>query len=251
MLKEAKAGAPGRTRTCNQRIRSPVLYPIELQAHNVLLVYPKKRSLKSKNRFLSKKRTNLLTLTSCTVSIICKNLKDRLTSLMIMSQSRLLDAIKDIALFALLIFLLSVTIQRLKKFVSLHGKSMIHELDTTFFNQIKEAQRQAGLIAQFIAPTATEQETRRMQQITRLVQEIERKYTRNAPTLALLGPIGTTSIVVKEQQLKRQLNQALFNMRNLLRVALDEQPDGLPKEGYPSIESLIDGNKKLIKTIQT
>jgi hypothetical protein len=128
---------------------------------------------------------------------------------------------------------------------------MIHELDTTFFNQIKEAQRQAGLIAQFIEPTANEQEVRRMQQITRLVQAVERKYTRNAPTLALLGPIGTTSIVVKEQRLKRELNQALFNMRNLLRVALNEQPEAMPKEGYPSIESLIDENKKMLKTIQT
>lgn len=167
-----------------------------------------------------------------------------------MSQSRLLDAIKDIVLFALLIFLVSVTVQRLKKFISLHEKSMIHELDTTFFNQIKEAQRQAGLIAQFIEPTANEQETRRMQQITRLVQEIERKYTRNAPSLALLGPIGTASIVTKEERLKRQLNQALFNMRNLLRVALDEQPTAIPKEGYPSIESLIDENKKLLKRLQ-
>src|SRR5581483_9576032 len=29
----AKAGAPGRTRTYNLRIRNPELYPIELQAH--------------------------------------------------------------------------------------------------------------------------------------------------------------------------------------------------------------------------
>ena len=29
----AKAGAPGRTRTCDPRLRRPVLYPPELRAH--------------------------------------------------------------------------------------------------------------------------------------------------------------------------------------------------------------------------
>ncbi len=29
-------GAPGRTRTCNRRIRSPVLYPVELRARDAV-----------------------------------------------------------------------------------------------------------------------------------------------------------------------------------------------------------------------
>lgn len=35
-----KTGAPGRDRTYNQRIRNPVLYPIELQAHYKLKIQP-------------------------------------------------------------------------------------------------------------------------------------------------------------------------------------------------------------------
>lgn len=33
IARRASVGAPGRVRTCNLRIRSPALYPIELQAH--------------------------------------------------------------------------------------------------------------------------------------------------------------------------------------------------------------------------
>jgi hypothetical protein len=32
-LDEGKPGAPGRTRTCNPRLRRPMLYPVELRAH--------------------------------------------------------------------------------------------------------------------------------------------------------------------------------------------------------------------------
>ena len=35
----AKAGAPGRDRTYNLRIRSPSLYPIELRAHGLKISY--------------------------------------------------------------------------------------------------------------------------------------------------------------------------------------------------------------------
>src|SRR5690606_36280444 len=31
------AGAPGRTRTCNHRLRRPVLYPVELRAHSRMI----------------------------------------------------------------------------------------------------------------------------------------------------------------------------------------------------------------------
>ncbi len=33
MLWIVEDGAPGRTRTCNLRLRRPLLYPVELQAH--------------------------------------------------------------------------------------------------------------------------------------------------------------------------------------------------------------------------
>src|SRR5262249_35477500 len=36
------AGAPGRSRTCDPRIRSPMLYPTELQAHQVVTIHQRR-----------------------------------------------------------------------------------------------------------------------------------------------------------------------------------------------------------------
>ena len=40
LARPAKAGAPGRTRTCDLRIRSPALYPTELRAHESPSYHP-------------------------------------------------------------------------------------------------------------------------------------------------------------------------------------------------------------------
>lgn len=39
---DAKDGAPGRARTYNLRIRSPTLYPIELQAQHISTIFTRK-----------------------------------------------------------------------------------------------------------------------------------------------------------------------------------------------------------------
>ena len=45
--RQSKAGAPGRTRTCDLRIRSPALYPTELRAHEKASYHPSVRSARS------------------------------------------------------------------------------------------------------------------------------------------------------------------------------------------------------------
>ena len=44
-LKLSTGGAPGRNRTCNRRLRRPVLYPVELRAPYKTMVYSAKRNL--------------------------------------------------------------------------------------------------------------------------------------------------------------------------------------------------------------
>ena len=53
--KTHKSGAPGRTRTCNLLVRSQMLYPIELQVHNLFDVMQYNTTLSECKSFFVKK----------------------------------------------------------------------------------------------------------------------------------------------------------------------------------------------------
>ena len=73
------------------------------------------------------------------------------------------------------------------------------------------------------------------------IQNIKKQVTKNSPALALLGPIGTASIVLKEQQLEEKLLQAINTTGNILSTFVTyktEQPIS-----YVHVQSITEGLK--------
>ena len=116
--------------------------------------------------------------------------------------------IKDIIILLALIFLLSLLFKRVNKYIAIHKESIIHELDTSFFDLIKTMQRHAGIAYQAIHHDLVAENPslkRTIKTIQESLESIEQKYIHNPAGLALLGPIGSAAIVLKEQQLQDQL----------------------------------------------
>src|SRR5580693_4337512 len=102
---------------------------------------------------------------------------------------KLLAAIRDIALFCILLALIQIALNDTKSYILEHRESMIHELDRTFIDQLYTAQRQVHILAEH--PTLSDVFGNTITDIKTRLATIEEQYKKNSPELALLGPIGT------------------------------------------------------------
>lgn len=124
---------------------------------------------------------------------------------------------RDFCIFALLVFLISRVYKRAYEFLNLNKNSVIHQLDKTFADQLYSTQRQAHTIKHFFdhLPQNPKQ-NQALLTIIDMLNVIEEKYTKNSPGLLLLGPIGTTSIILKENDLNNQLLTHINGLGGLL-----------------------------------
>ena len=133
-----------------------------------------------------------------------------------MIKTRILLFIRDICLFLLLSTLVIIAFKRAYWLLLKHKKTLVHELDRTFLHQLHATKKQMRNVTQL---TQTKQCYEHMtQELTTLathLARIEKKYTKNSPGIMLLGPIGTTSIILKEAQLTKEL---LTNINNLGKI---------------------------------
>src|SRR5579872_4779293 len=127
---------------------------------------------------------------------------------------KLLAAIRDIALFCLLLALVQIVIKDTTSYISEHKHSMIHELDRSFIDQLYSTQRQLHMLQEHPAISDTFLTT--LADIKKRLTTIEEQYKKNSPGLALLGPIGTAAIVTKEEQLAKKLLITVNDIGNLL-----------------------------------
>jgi hypothetical protein len=163
---------------------------------------------------------------------------------------------KDLVILLALVFLVSLLIKRLDKYVSLHKESLVHELDTSFFETIKTMQRHAGIAYQAVrSHTIASEDTtlkRDVKTIHRLLDEIERKYTHNPTALAFLGPIGTASIVLKEKRLNDQLLTIAYTLNTIFTTLLQKPsltPEAKKGMGIEEIMQINSGYAKEVKRI--
>jgi hypothetical protein len=155
-----------------------------------------------------------------------------------------LSRIRDILLLGALLLLVKASFERTTSYIKLHKDSMIHELDIDFIDQIYTAQRQLHVLEQH--PVYAHEYADDLAEIKRQLTTIEEKYKKNSPGLALLGPIGSAAIVVKEKGLEQKLLKTVNDLSNIF-ASINNRQQALT--AAQTINCALSTNKKALKTL--
>jgi hypothetical protein len=152
--------------------------------------------------------------------------------------------IRDCFLLCSLLFLLKAAYDRNYSFLCEHKKSIIHELDRSFIEQIYTAQRQAHFLEEH--NLHADAFSCAIADIKSRLATIEEKYKTNSPGLVLLGPIGSAAIVAKEEQLQQKLLAAINDLSKIFYTINESQETFQPAQ---TVDSGLDVNKQLLRTL--
>jgi hypothetical protein len=152
--------------------------------------------------------------------------------------------IRDILLLSALFFLVKTAYERTISFINAHKNSIVHELDRTFLDQIYIAQRQLHFLENNYAHD--EKIAAAISDIKKQLLTIEEKYKTNSPGIMLLGPIGSASIVAKEEKLQKKLLDIVNDVNKIL-YATHNKSDEYQTLG--TINIALASNKNLIQAI--
>lgn len=111
--------------------------------------------------------------------------------------------IKDFFLFSFLCVLLFYGYKKAALYINIHNKTLVHELDYNFVDRLYTIQRQTRITKAILEQKGIEDIL--ITNILKSLQEVEEKYAANSEGIMLLGPIGSTAIVLKEQGLENKL----------------------------------------------
>ena len=151
------------------------------------------------------------------------------------------NRIRDVLLFCALLFLVKNAFERTTSFINAHKKSIVHELDRDFIEQIYIAQRQAHLLKEQYEHT--KEVADELDAIQNELAIIEEKYKTNSPGVMLLGPIGSAAIVAKEEKLKNKLLNQVNAINRIAHVIHEKEHEFQPA---PTITIALEKNKKLL-----
>ena len=154
--------------------------------------------------------------------------------------------IRDIILLCMLFFLVKTAFDRTYSFLEEHKESMIHELDRSFIDQIYTAQRQLHFLQEH--PLYAHTHEHAIGEIKAQLTTIEEKYKKNSPGLALLGPIGSTAIIIKEAQLEHKLLDVINDLSKLFANINKQHEDFIPAQ---TINCALDVNKQALRALLT
>ncbi len=125
--------------------------------------------------------------------------------------------------------------------------SIVHEVDIAVLEQAQQLTHQIEAITKALKktdPTAELEE--KLQQLLVELDQLSAQYKKNSPALALLGPIGTAAIVIKEQGLERKLLETIDVVGSIIYALTRE-----PQKKYAAPASIREGlaqNEEQIKT---
>jgi len=157
---------------------------------------------------------------------------------------KLLATIRDIALFCLLMALVQIALKDTTSYILEHKKSLIHELDRDFIDQLYTAQRQLHVLEEH--PIHADTFATTIADLKSRLSTIEEQYKKNSPGLALLGPIGTAAIITKEEQLMKKLLVVVNDLGNMLHQISQHEAEFQPAL---NVSNALKNNKQLIKTL--
>ncbi|MGB8367274.1 MAG: hypothetical protein WCD44_02850 [Candidatus Babeliales bacterium] len=165
---------------------------------------------------------------------------------------QIIYVIRELFLFSLLFTLIGYAGKRMNQFIILQKNSYIHELDRTFVDYLQIAQQQLRKTRDIIYLTENDNILieQKITTLQKYLSSIEERYRTNSPSLALLGPIGTIAIIVKEQKLAQQLHKIVHEIGTILYNCL--KTTGQPSyQLLPSIEANLRTNKALLKQLHS
>ena len=151
---------------------------------------------------------------------------------------------RDILFLCALCFLLKTALDRDISFINDHKKSIIHELDRNFIDEIYTVQRQLHFLEEHA--NHNDDIAHALSDIKERLATIEEKYKTNSPGIMLLGPIGSAAIVTKEEKLKKKLLDVANDINKLMHVIHHTQDEFQP---MTTIAVALENNKKLLQQI--
>ncbi len=124
----------------------------------------------------------------------------------------------------------------------------VHQADPEFLCYLDETEQQINNL--MMLPNLNPECIEQLQEIKNKVEIIRQDCQKNSLAMAILGPIGTTAIVMKEQRLTNQLKEIIVNLRTILKTFLD--PNVFPQlheERIASIEDNLQLNKEYFNQV--
>ncbi len=128
----------------------------------------------------------------------------------------------------------------------------VHELDQAFLNQIHDALAQGSRLQQLAAQTIKLDRvaTQRLDRILQAIREIKTNYSQNSPAVALLGPLGSTAIVIKEKKLTEQLLHEINRLGALLQEIKDQKNKTSTRFiESPYVKTALEFNNKILNEL--
>ncbi len=142
----------------------------------------------------------------------------------------------------MLVMLVKIAFNDTKSYIQEHKNSIIHELDRNFIDQLSTAQRQLHILEEH--PVYADKFYATIINLKSKLATIDEQYKKNSPGLMLLGPIGTTAIVTKEEQLLKKLLNVVNDLGSILHSISNDSVEFKPAH---TIQTALTTNKKLIK----
>jgi len=162
--------------------------------------------------------------------------------------------VHDLLIIAILIFLGSILVNRIKKYVHLNKHSVIHKIDEDIAESINKTQRHLGIVKQTVSMLGITDShakmAKKVRALSNQLHDLEEKYTRNAPSLALLGPLGTASIVLKEEELKEKLHYIALGINDACVELLGKTMLGREERKHITLQELITINAAYAKELR-
>jgi hypothetical protein len=151
--------------------------------------------------------------------------------------------IRDILFLCALLLLVKSAFERTTSYIKLHKDSMVHELDRNFIDHIYTAQRQLHFLEEH--PVYALEYANALAKIKGQLTTIEEKYKKNSPGLALLGPIGSAAIVVKEKELEQKLLTVVNDLGTIF-AKINNNSEFMPAQ---TINCALSTNKEILRTL--
>jgi len=121
--------------------------------------------------------------------------------------------IRDFGLLCIMLFLVKTALERTSTFINEHKKSIIHELDRSFLEQIYTAQHHLFVLEESCGDN--DAIALEIAHLKKDLARIEEQYKTNSPAIMLLGPIGSAAIVTKEEKLQKNLIDVINKIQKL------------------------------------
>lgn len=130
----------------------------------------------------------------------------------------------------------------------IEDRYLIHELDAQFLKSIETTENHVQTLINFFTVQDSDSHYQTtLKKLKNIITHINSKYKKNSPALALLGPIGTTSIVLKERELEKELLTVINSIGKILVALNNEKTDtSTLYQEAPTIEIGLRENHKMI-----